>query len=71
MEHESGKSYDNIHSTFIVLCEKSKIVSFNSSIMKTVVCPVRSRFPVELIGCIDLGPVLSACGLLKSITIIL
>ena len=69
VEHKVGRSYDNMHSTFTVLCEKSKIVSFDSSIMKNVACPVRSRSPVELIGCIDLGPVLSVCDLLKSIAI--
>ena len=38
MEHAVAKSYDAIHNTLTVLCEKSKIVSFGSSIMKILMC---------------------------------
>ena len=72
MEHAVAKLYDDIHNTFIVPCEKSKIVSFASSMMKnTVVFPGWFRFAVKLICCIAFGFISSACCLLKSIAIIL
>ena len=53
MEQTLVKSYDDIHNTFIVPCEKSRIVSFVSSIMKKiVVCPALSRLLLKLICCI-------------------
>ena len=43
----------HIYNTLTVSCEKSKMVSFASSIMKNIVAPAaRSRFPVKLIFCI-------------------
>ena len=63
---------EHIHSTFTVPCEKPKMVSFASSIMKNIIAPsTRSRFPVELICCIAVGTASGARYLLKSITIIL
>ena len=42
--------------TLTDLCEKFKIVSFASLIMKNIaVFPARSKFPVKLICCIDFG----------------
>ena len=53
-------------------CEKSKTVSFASSIIKYIlVCPDRSGFLVKLIYCIAVGSASSTCRLLKSIAIIL
>ena len=58
--------------SFIVPNEKSKMVSFASSIVKNiVVVPSRSRFAVKLIRCIAFGSASRACCLLKSIVIIL
>ena len=37
VEHAVAKLYDNIHNTLILPCEKSKIVSFVSSIMKIII----------------------------------
>ena len=37
MEHAVAKSYDGIHNTLTVSCEKSKMVSFTSSIMKNII----------------------------------
>ena len=34
-----GKSYDDIHNTFTVPCEKSRMVFFAFSIMKNIVAP--------------------------------
>ena len=59
------KSYDNIHNTLAVTCEKSKMASFACSIMKNVVFSFQSRFPVKF------GSASSACCLLQSIAIIL
>ena len=42
-----AKSYDNIHKTVTVTCEKSKMVSFTCSVMKNVVFSFRSRCPVK------------------------
>ena len=36
MEHAVAKSYDDIHNTLTVPCEKSKMVSFAFSIMKKI-----------------------------------
>ena len=53
-------------------CEKSKMVSFASSIMKNiVVISSHSRFQVRLICCIAFSSAPSACCLLKPIAIIL
>ena len=38
MEHTVAKSYDSIHNNLTVLCKKSKIVSFGSSIMEILLC---------------------------------
>ena len=54
-----AKFYNNIHNIFTVPCEKSKMVSFVSSIMTNILF-APSRFPVKLICCITLG---SALGL--------
>ena len=73
MEHAKAKSHDDMHNTSTVPCEKSKIVFFDSSIMKSIaVCPARSsRFAVKLICCIAFASASSACYLLESIAIIL
>ena len=72
LEHTKAKSYDDIHNTLTVPCEKFKIVSFDSSIMKSIaVCPARSRFSVKLICYIPFGSASRACYLLESIAIIL
>ena len=66
-----AKSYDAIHNTFTVPCEKSKMASFASLIMKNiVVCSALFRFAVKLICCIALGSASGACCLLKSIAIV-
>ena len=58
--------------TFTVPCEKSKIVSFVSSIMKNIVVfPSRSEFPVKLICWFAFGSASSSYCLLKSIAVIL
>ena len=59
-----------VYSTFAVPCEKSKIVSLTSSIMKsTVVFPAHSRFPMELIFGIAFLSVTGTCCLLRSIAV--
>ena len=74
MEHAVTKSYDDIHNTFTVLCEMSKMFFFASSIMKNIVVfkftfwP-RFRFPVKLICCIVFGSTSSSFCLLKSIIV--
>ena len=56
VERAVAKSYDNIHNTFINPCEKSKTVSFASSIMKNIVMfPDLFTFAVKLICCIAFG----------------
>ena len=58
--------------TLTVSGEKSKMVSFASSLMRNfVVSPFRRRVPVTLSCCIALGSVSNACCLLKSVAIIL
>ena len=53
-----------------VPCEKSKAISFASSVMKkNVAC--WATFPVKLTCHIDIGSASSACYLLKSFAIIL
>ena len=72
MEHAVAKSYDDIHNTLTAPCEKSKIVSFASSIMKNInLLLVPLRFPVKLIYCNAFGSASSACCLFKFIAIIL
>ena len=72
MEHVVAEAYHDIHNTFTVPCEKSKMVSFAFSIMQNIIASSsRSRFPVKLICCIALGSASSACCLLKSIVTIL
>ena len=52
-------------------CEKSKMISFASSITKNIVGSFRlTRFPVNLICCIAFGSASSSCYILKSIAII-
>ena len=59
-----------IHNTLTFPCEKSKMVSFDSSIIKNIfVFAVQSKFPVKTICCIALGSVAIACCLLKSISL--
>ena len=56
----------------MVPCEKSKMVSFASSIMeKIVVFPHRPKFLVKLICCMASGSASSAFCLLKSISIVM
>ena len=58
--------------TFTVPFEKSKMVSFASSIMKNIVAlSSRSRFPVKLICFLALGSASNAYCLLNSAAIIL
>ena len=71
VEHAVAKSYENIHNTLAGPCEKSKIVSFASSIMKNNLLLLPLRFPVKLICFIAFGSAAMACCLLKSIAIIL
>ena len=53
---EQNKIVEHIHNIFTVPCEKSKMVSFTSSIMKNVIVfPSRSRFAIKLICCIVFG----------------
>ena len=55
---------EHIHNTLTVPCEKSKMVSFASSIMKNIEGPAaRSKFPVKLICYIAFGSASSACCL--------
>ena len=59
-----------IYSTFTFPCEKSKIVSLTSSIMKnTVLFATLSRFPVELICGVAFLSVTGTCCLLRSIAV--
>ena len=61
----------NIYNTLTIPCEKIKIVSFNSSIMRNIVVFFsQSRFPVKVMCCITFGLEPSACRLLKFIAII-
>ena len=61
-----------IQTTLTVPCEKSKTVSFASSIMKNVnLLLLRLRFPGKLICCIAFQSASSTCCLCKSIAIIL
>ena len=63
---------EQIHNTFTVPCEKSKALSFASSIMKTIVAPsARSTFPVKLISYIAFGSASSDCCLLVIIKLII
>ena len=69
------------YSTFTVSCEKFKMVSVASSIMKNIIVSkfmispsafrALSRSSVKLIYCIAFRSASSVCCLLKSITIIL
>ena len=59
---KQNKTMEHIHNTFTVPCEKSKMVSFVSSLMKNIVAPSSlSRFPVKLIWRIAFGSASSAC----------
>ena len=62
-----------MYNTLAVLWEKSKMVYFASSIIKSVIVYLASlsRFPMKLICYIAFGSLSSACCLLKSISIIL
>ena len=65
-------SLNKIYNTFTVPCEKSKMVSFASSIMNNIVVFLsRSRFAVKLIFFIAVGSASSACCLLRSTAVIL
>ena len=67
---EQNKIVEHIHNTFTVPCEKYKMVSFASSIMKSIVAPAAwSRFPLTFICCIAFGSTSSACCLFKVIII--
>ena len=60
-----AKSYNDIHNIFTIPCEKSKIVSFTSSIMKSnnlLLSP--SGFQVKSVCCIAFELTSSACCLL-------
>ena len=47
---EQNKIVEHIHNTFIVPCKKSKMVSYASSIMISILAPpLCFRFPVKLI----------------------
>ena len=71
MKHAVAKSYDTIHNTLTVLCEKSKMISFAFSIMKKIaMLPSRSKFAVKLICCIAFESASNVYCLLKSIAII-
>ena len=60
----------HFHNTLTAPCEKTKMVSFVSSIIKNIaIVPSRSRFAVKLIWCIASGSASSACCLLKPIAI--
>ena len=66
-----NKVVEHTYITLTFPCEKFKMVSFTSSIMKNIVAfPSRSRFAVKLICCIVFGSTSSACCLLKSIAIL-
>ena len=54
------------HNTLTVLFEKSRTVSFNSSIVKKIVA-LFFRFPLKLICCIYFGTASNFCYLFKSI----
>ena len=74
VEHAVAKLYNDVHNTSTVPSEKSKLVSFASSILKNIVVfafPSQARFPVKLIYWTAFGSTSSACCLLKSIAIIL
>ena len=63
---------EHIYNTLTGSCEKSKMVSFASSITKSIVAPAaRSRYSVKLIYSIAFGLASSSCCLRKSIGIIL
>ena len=69
---EQNKIAEHIYSTLTVPFEKSKIVSFTSSIMKNIIVFAflsRAEFPVKLICCIAFGSASSTFCLLKSIAI--
>ena len=72
MEHAVAKSYGEIHNAFKVLCRKSKMVSFASSLSKNDTAPSSwSKFPVPLIYFTAFGSISSACCLLKFVAIVL
>ena len=63
---------EHIHNILTVPCEKSKMVSFSSSKMKTIIVlsftfSPQFRFPVKLIYCIAFGSASISCCVLKSI----
>ena len=61
------QSKKHVYKTLMVPCEKSKMVSFASSVTKKIVAFAGlSKFPVKLIYCIALGSVLSVFCLLNS-----
>ena len=61
-----------MYSTPTVPCEKSKIISFASSIMKNIIVfPAWSKFAVKFVCSIAFGSTSRACYLVKSTAIIL
>ena len=68
---EQNKTVEHIYNTFTFPCEKSKMVSFTSSIMKNIkLLLLTSRIPVKLISCIAFASASSDFCLLKYIVII-
>ena len=68
MELPVATSYEDIYSTFTIPCKKSKMVSFTSSIIKTITllfAPI--RLPVKLV-CVVSG---SASGLVVYLNLLL
>ena len=57
---------EHIHNTLTVPCGKSRMISYSSSIMKTIIA-CNSRFPVKSTYYFAFGPASNACCLLKSI----
>ena len=71
---KQNKLVEHIRSTLIAPCEKFKMVSFASSMMKSIAVlefGSRCRFSVELICFIALRSTYRTCCLLKSIAMIL
>ena len=61
---------EHIYYTLTLFCEKTKMVSLASLIMKNIIVfPIQSKFPIKLICCVALGSATSVFCLLKSIAI--
>ena len=62
---KQNKIVEVIHNTLTVPCEKSKMVSFDSLIMKNIAAPAaQSWFPLKLIYFIDFVSASSCCCLI-------